>query len=273
MRRVSLRGIRSPHMTTASPSRRLSTVRAAATTTAGGRCVRGRPASPAGTGPGDSGEPGTSDRRSCRSNGTWRPRRARASQSVRMKRPWPVRAEPPTRVVHEAAIQAVRRAAENRAQRGAQVQRGGDPAGRRGIHAHHAGHLEAAPLEVGDLAGNPAGQQPVPQRRIGGERGPERPDDRAKPRTSLQTQEMPLQHPVPGELFRARHLADADAVPQVGIDDLTHGAGLVPVSVVTSDGPGAARACLIGDLPRDRPTAATAGPGRKPSVLRFGPIV
>lgn len=84
---------------------------------------------------------------------------------------------------------------------------------------------------------------------------------------------MPLQHPVPGELFRARHLADADAVPQVGIDDLTHGAGLVPVSVVTSDGPGAVRACLIGDLPRDRPTAATAGPGRKPSVLRFGPIV
>jgi hypothetical protein len=62
-------------------------------------------------------------------------------------------------------------------------------------------------------------------------------------------------------------------VPQVGIDDLTHGAGLVPVSVVTSDGPGAVRACLIGDLPRDRPTAATAGPGRKPSVLRFGPIV
>src|SRR5690242_3429152 len=32
------------------------------------------------------------------------------------------------RVVHEAAIQAVQRAAENRIQRGAQVQRGGDPA-------------------------------------------------------------------------------------------------------------------------------------------------
>ena len=29
-------------------------------------------------------------------------------------------------------------------------------------------------------------------------------------------------------------------VPQVGIDDLTHGAGLVPVSVVTSDRPSAA---------------------------------
>jgi hypothetical protein len=37
-------------------------------------------------------------------------------------------------------------------------------------------------------------------------------------------QEVPFQHAAPGELFRARHLADAGAVLQVGIDDLVHGA-------------------------------------------------